>query len=401
MQSTTARRTRHCRSSASSSMAGSSAVASSSTPSRALTAGSALIRLRRTSGNSSLSSCRKSGSSVSMVAPLPTSGARPMMSDARDARTCCDPSLHSSATTGRIWLTTSSGASMREKAASLTAAAVRTSASGSCSSLTKVGAISYLVRSGERDGTSSQRCSATTYRTRHDRSCDTDRTMGSTTAWFALTERSCPTPTQFSTASSRTESCSSAESAAKSGSSSVLRSSSSPAACIAAANEPRLEAAARLTMGVSSWHSCEKEARISAFDSAGSRPYAAAKRPQAEIREVNQSLDWSRSTSGTRCSSRCATGTCRDTLLSASTDLSRTSVSSTVASVSSGPRRTGAYSSPPTYSTNPPSSSASATSTSSSSSIDSLRKGISSFRVRSGPSATAIVESLLIELRRS
>ena len=68
-----------------------------------------------------------------MVAPLPTSGARPMMSDARDARTCCDPSLHSSATAGRIWLTTSSGASMREKAASLTAAAVRTSASGSYS----------------------------------------------------------------------------------------------------------------------------------------------------------------------------------------------------------------------------------------------------------------------------
>ena len=30
-----------------------------------------------------------------------------------------------------------------------------------------------------------------------------------------------------------------------------------------------------------------------------------------------------------------------------------------------------------------------------------LRKGISSFRVRSGPSATAIVESLRIELRRS
>ena len=57
-----------------------------------------------------------------------------------------------------------------------------------------------------------------------------------------------------------------------------MRSSSSPAACIAAANEPRLEAAARLTMGVSSWQSCVKEARISAFDSAGSRPGEAGRR---------------------------------------------------------------------------------------------------------------------------
>mmetsp|Transcript_22661 Transcript_22661/g.57684 ORF Transcript_22661/g.57684 Transcript_22661/m.57684 type:complete len:242 (+) Transcript_22661:1235-1960(+) len=224
---------------------------------------------------------------------------------------------------------------------------------------------------------------------------------GSSTARLSACERSLPIAAQFSTPIKRTESCSSVDSAEKSGSSSVLSAGCSPASNIAEASLARWAEAARRTMGVSSRHSCAKSARISARVASGSASYATATRAQAEMREVNQSPWARRLVSGSTCSSRCSRLSWRATFRSDSTALSRTRVSSTVESSSSGWSRVAACGGPPTYSTKLPSSSASAMSTSSSSSIDSLRNGMSSLRVRSTPSATAMVESLRMEFKRS
>ena len=55
------------------------------------------------------------------------------------------------------------------------------------------------------------------------------------------------------------------------------------------ANSPSFEAAALRTMGVSSLHSCWKCWRSSALMAEDVRGYATEKRPQAEVRDVNQS----------------------------------------------------------------------------------------------------------------
>ena len=55
------------------------------------------------------------------------------------------------------------------------------------------------------------------------------------------------------------------------------------------ANSPSLEAAARRTIGVSSLHSCSKFCRNSVLMVEEVRGYATEKRPQADVREVNQS----------------------------------------------------------------------------------------------------------------
>eukprot|EP01139_Manchomonas_bermudensis_P007004 Amastigsp_a179038_389.p6 type:complete len:107 gc:universal Amastigsp_a179038_389:440-120(-) len=104
--------------------------------------------------------------------------------------------------------------------------------------------------------------------------------------------------------------------------------------------------------------------------------------------------------SGAKCSATWAGERHRHTLQSDSTALSRTTVSSTEQRISSGVKSTCAWSGPPICGTKLPSSSPRARSTSSSSSIDSLKNGISSVRVRSTPSASAMVERRRIELRR-
>ena len=106
-------------------------------------------------------------------------------------------------------------------------------------------------------------------------------------------------------------------------------------------------------------------------------------------------------TTGTKCSMMWASGSCRPILHSDSAALSRTTVSSTDASDSRGCSNVKACWLPPTNCTKLPSSSAMARRTSSSSSLFSFRNGMSSLRVRSSPSAHAIVLRRLMLLSRS
>eukprot|EP01139_Manchomonas_bermudensis_P007002 Amastigsp_a179038_389.p4 type:complete len:147 gc:universal Amastigsp_a179038_389:1406-966(-) len=106
MCSMIARRTRHCESSASSITAGSSDCESRSIPMTSLTASSLEMMFKRTSEKSSLSSWRKIGSKCSIVAAFPRMVDMPMITDASEARTCCDASTTKSLMHGKIFLRT-------------------------------------------------------------------------------------------------------------------------------------------------------------------------------------------------------------------------------------------------------------------------------------------------------
>mmetsp|Transcript_18894 Transcript_18894/g.46381 ORF Transcript_18894/g.46381 Transcript_18894/m.46381 type:complete len:212 (-) Transcript_18894:905-1540(-) len=147
MCSMIARRTRHCLSSASSIMAGSSDCDSESTPMTLFTLSSLLIMLSRASWCSSLSSERKSGTSCSIVWFLPKTGASPMMTDASAARTCCDGSTARSRTHGIRCCSVTSTLTRSQKPVTLKAAAVRTSGSESLRNLTSAPVISASITS--------------------------------------------------------------------------------------------------------------------------------------------------------------------------------------------------------------------------------------------------------------
>mmetsp|Transcript_5020 Transcript_5020/g.12753 ORF Transcript_5020/g.12753 Transcript_5020/m.12753 type:complete len:205 (+) Transcript_5020:521-1135(+) len=134
MYSMMASRTRQWMSSARSLMAGSSSWDSRSTPITWFTWSSLLMMLSRTSGNSSLSSVRKMGSSWSMVCALPRVGARPMMTEASAARTCWLVSPASSLTRGTMRSAAASAPTSVQKLLTFPADAMRTSASLSISS---------------------------------------------------------------------------------------------------------------------------------------------------------------------------------------------------------------------------------------------------------------------------
>jgi len=69
---------------------------------------------------------------------------------------------------------------------------------------------------------------------------------------------------------------------------------------------PSLLAAARRTIGVSSWQRLRKLTRSSAFSLSLMRGQQTANSPQLEVREVNQSPEASLFTSGTKCASKSA-----------------------------------------------------------------------------------------------
>ncbi len=73
----------------------------------------------------------------------------------------------------------------------------------------------------------------------------------------------------------------------------------------ASANLLRLAAAARRTMGVSSWVRSRYKFRSSVLSAVGARRYAVASRPQADTREVNQSPVASRCARARTALSRC------------------------------------------------------------------------------------------------
>jgi hypothetical protein len=133
------------------------------------------------------------------------------------------------------------------------------------------------------------------------------------------------------------------------------------------ASSPSLLAAARRTIGVSSWHKLRKWLLRSPGQKASNvvqifpfniiffmikrlvtrtqdilrivvdtRGYATENRPQAEVLEVNQSPVDRRLTKGTKCASKSATECWTEIARRESTALSRTTVSSTVANDSSG-----------------------------------------------------------------
>mmetsp|Transcript_22927 Transcript_22927/g.74696 ORF Transcript_22927/g.74696 Transcript_22927/m.74696 type:complete len:332 (-) Transcript_22927:495-1490(-) len=268
MYSMMARRTRQCRSSARSTMAGRSDWERRSTPITWFTWSSFEMMLRRTSGNSSLRRTRKMGRSWSMVAALPRTGARPMMTEASAERTCCDVSEESSRTTGRIcpsaWSAPIPSLTSPQNCATLPALAMRTSASVSLSRRTYAGNSSARTSSIPTASHMSYSCCATMYRTRHDLSCENFCTIGSTFATQSSFGSSFPNVAHSSTANSRTLSWSSCVSSEKSCSASVLTNSVSSAA----AYLPSACAAARRTIGVSScpscWKSCRSSARLDA-----------------------------------------------------------------------------------------------------------------------------------------
>jgi len=102
------------------------------------------------------------------------------------------------------------------------------------------------------------------------------------------------------------------------------------------ANSPSFEAAARRTIGVSSWQKIRKVALNSALTAGETLEYATLNNPQAEVRDVNQSPDANLLRSGIKYVSRSAALCCSEIRRSDSTALSRTTVSSTVASDSRG-----------------------------------------------------------------
>ena len=85
-----------------------------------------------------------------------------MMTLATAARTCCDASEESSRKQPINCERTASAGSFAAKPADLNEAAIRTSASPSCSNEMKVGTISVRTKSSPNGSTSSQKCSATT-----------------------------------------------------------------------------------------------------------------------------------------------------------------------------------------------------------------------------------------------
>mmetsp|Transcript_37828 Transcript_37828/g.96705 ORF Transcript_37828/g.96705 Transcript_37828/m.96705 type:complete len:213 (+) Transcript_37828:372-1010(+) len=142
MCSMMARRTRHWRSSASSMMAGRSDCDRESTPITWLTESSFEIMLSLASWCSSLSSDRKRGTSCSIVWLLPSTGARPMMTEARAARTWCEESTARSRAHGRRCCRVVATDTLSQKSVTLNAAAVRTSGSESFRNLTRAAVIS-------------------------------------------------------------------------------------------------------------------------------------------------------------------------------------------------------------------------------------------------------------------
>mmetsp|Transcript_16931 Transcript_16931/g.52933 ORF Transcript_16931/g.52933 Transcript_16931/m.52933 type:complete len:224 (+) Transcript_16931:348-1019(+) len=142
------RRTRQFLSSASVITAGSRLCCSGPMPSTLFTPSMLEMTLRRTSGKSSLSSSRKRSCRCLTVSSLPNCGARPVMDEARPARTCWLPSVVSALRQGTTSAMTSAFSSLAATGEITLAAAVRTSASLSLRSLTKAGARAVLVTSG-------------------------------------------------------------------------------------------------------------------------------------------------------------------------------------------------------------------------------------------------------------
>ena len=114
-------------------MAGSSSRASRSTPITEFTSSSLAMMFSRTSGISSLSSVRNTGSKCSIVRSLPSVGAKPITTDASAARTCWLASPASSLTLGTISAVAASGPTSRHSSLASPALAMRTSASPSAS----------------------------------------------------------------------------------------------------------------------------------------------------------------------------------------------------------------------------------------------------------------------------
>ena len=87
------------------------------------------------------------------------------------------------------------------------------------------------------------------------------------------------------------------------------------------ANLPRRKAAARLTMGVSSRHNLPYRFRSSARKCAGARGYAVANTPQADTRDVNQSVVASRCKPHTPSHCDCCAGQVKATSILANQHL--------------------------------------------------------------------------------
>eukprot|EP00123_Amoebidium_parasiticum_P015460 comp22982_c0_seq1/m.36571 comp22982_c0_seq1/g.36571 ORF comp22982_c0_seq1/g.36571 comp22982_c0_seq1/m.36571 type:complete len:305 (+) comp22982_c0_seq1:1001-1915(+) len=263
-----ARRTRHCLSSASSTMAGRSACDSSSIPTTLFTASSFEMIFKRTSGNSSFNNCRNRGMSWSMVFCLPRTVDRFMIFFARAARTCWLESTTSSLTAGStsrmaVSSRTSAGR-LRQKSGTCCAAAVLTSASGSLSSLMNAGIRSALEISGPSSSCSWTNLSAAMYRTRQALSASVSLrgpiSCASISAGWPFSRRAIVTAT--STDRRRTESWSSWARATYRGTSSLFTAASSTTSANprmvdaslppGSFHAPSFAAAALLTMGVSS-----------------------------------------------------------------------------------------------------------------------------------------------------
>ena len=100
--------------------------------------------LSLTSGKSSFSKERKTGSKCSMVADLPKTGATSMTTEASADLTCCEESAANSLMHGTMDAMTRSGVSILHMAETFPAAATLTSASVSRSNLTYAGSSSFL-----------------------------------------------------------------------------------------------------------------------------------------------------------------------------------------------------------------------------------------------------------------
>jgi len=88
-----AKRTLHCLSSASSTIAGSKDWDNNSIPITLLTKSNLDIIFKRTSGISSFNNCKNNGNKFSIVDSFPNNGANPPILRANEPRTCCDESV--------------------------------------------------------------------------------------------------------------------------------------------------------------------------------------------------------------------------------------------------------------------------------------------------------------------
>mmetsp|Transcript_8008 Transcript_8008/g.21230 ORF Transcript_8008/g.21230 Transcript_8008/m.21230 type:complete len:380 (-) Transcript_8008:390-1529(-) len=314
MCSMIASRTRQFLSSARSTMAGRSSLARRSIPITNDTLSRREMTFKRTSGNSSFKSTSTSSTTSRTVMSTPTSGARPITFDAKAARTCCEGSVTSSRTAGRISRTTRSippslfgsdlvATTSRVVSATRNAAAVRTSASPSFRSRMKAGKRSSRVATGPTASLRATSLSATMYRTRQDLSFTNMRTIGSKASVRACSPTLEHTGAACSTVRRRTESCSSSTSSRNMGTISV--SASATLNCATASDSgPSAPAAARRTIGVSSraavWNNV-MISRLRSSRSSGRFLNATAKSAHAEMREVNHSPVESLFTSGVIC----------------------------------------------------------------------------------------------------